>query len=190
MKLIVAACNGDYAEVRRLIHNGADLEEEDDEGCTALFWATLMGHKAIVYYLIAADAEPTVVNNKGLSLMHCVAMTGDTELAEYFMLLGVTFSVDNKKRSPLHVAVENDKLDMALFLARNGADLDSADYKARTPIDIAKTRGHTHIIADLEILKFTAPINYYLPLRYSNDSTSDLDLADSSAEHSVRHKNR
>ena len=48
-----AAKEGDIDEVKRLIAKGANVNAKDKRGFTALFPATLRGHKTVVQLLIA-----------------------------------------------------------------------------------------------------------------------------------------
>ena len=51
-KLLLAAVNVDYEEVRRLVEEGADVNIGcDDDGNTALMRAAKYGHKDVVMYL-------------------------------------------------------------------------------------------------------------------------------------------
>ena len=49
--------SGDYAEVKRLIDKGADVNAQDNEGSTALKWARTKKHPKIVELLKEAGAK-------------------------------------------------------------------------------------------------------------------------------------
>ena len=49
--------SGDYAEVKRLIEEGANVNAKDNDGATALMWASLKGHQEVSKLLIEAGAK-------------------------------------------------------------------------------------------------------------------------------------
>jgi ankyrin repeat protein len=51
----------DVAAVRRLLKEGADLEHPDDDGCTPLFYAVLVGEPSVLRVLLEAGADPNAV---------------------------------------------------------------------------------------------------------------------------------
>ena len=55
--LMEAIMIGDVAEAQRIIENGANLEEMDPEGDTALHWAMIYRRESIVGMLLAAGAS-------------------------------------------------------------------------------------------------------------------------------------
>jgi len=46
-ELILAAKDGDLAEVKRLLELGVDVNLQDNDGWTALYWATMFGNTEI-----------------------------------------------------------------------------------------------------------------------------------------------
>ena len=53
-------------------------------------------------------------------------------------------------RTPLYVACENESVDAARLLLDNGAAVDRSDKEGRTPLDVAKRKGHDALVALLE----------------------------------------
>jgi len=72
-----------------------------------------------------------------LYLLHS---TDSVELAEAFLDAGAELDgIDPDGATPLHRAVVNGFVDVAVFLIQKGADIDIENDEGKTPIDIART---------------------------------------------------
>lgn len=72
--LLVAASKGDINSVQNLIKNGADIEQKDKAGYTALFLAACDGQASTVEYLINKGAEVNTQNGEGMTPLHYAAL--------------------------------------------------------------------------------------------------------------------
>lgn len=69
------AAYGDFEGVRRLLEGGADMEETDDEGMTALMRACLAEENGIAVYLVEHGANISAhADDDGLTALHCACM--------------------------------------------------------------------------------------------------------------------
>jgi ankyrin repeat protein len=64
-KLIDASKVGDVNEVKRQIKKGVDLDIMDNDGNTALIWASRSNHGEVVKLLIEAGANLNIRDNWG-----------------------------------------------------------------------------------------------------------------------------
>jgi ankyrin repeat protein len=65
--LILAASKFDSIQIMRmLLNSGADIDGEDPDGRTALWWATFSGQKENAKFLIEAGADKSLDYNKDL----------------------------------------------------------------------------------------------------------------------------
>ncbi len=62
--LIEDTKTGNVLAVKHLLSSGADVNQVDDEGFTALIWATCKGHLKIVRLLLDAGADPNATSRK------------------------------------------------------------------------------------------------------------------------------
>jgi ankyrin repeat protein len=62
-----AARAGNLPQVERLLRQGAALNAADAAGRTPLILAAMQGHTAVVQRLLAAGANPALIDNDGLN---------------------------------------------------------------------------------------------------------------------------
>gem|GEM_PF-5511120 len=72
-KLGEAAGNGDLKTVRNLVASGADVNERDDGGETALCYALEGGHIDVADYLYKKGADTNVTDYAGRTMLHRVS---------------------------------------------------------------------------------------------------------------------
>jgi uncharacterized protein len=93
--LVAAAEIGDRDEVSRLLAEGADTEDEDDAGKTALIWATFAGKPDIVIDLLAAGADPDHQDDSGETALHVAATFDLGEIAQILVDAGVDQRIED-----------------------------------------------------------------------------------------------
>jgi len=71
--LIEDTKTGNVLAVKHLLSSGADVNQVDDEGFTALIWATCKGHLKIVRLLLDAGADPNATSRKQLPTAYMYA---------------------------------------------------------------------------------------------------------------------
>ena len=94
--------SGDYAEVKRLIAEGADVNAENKKGSTALMWASGEGHPEVVRLLVDAGADVNAQNNKGYTASMWASYYGQKEVAQLLIEAGADVNVqDNNGKTAL-----------------------------------------------------------------------------------------
>ncbi len=81
-ELIQAAENGDLTEVEKLLEAGADVNKQNNDGETALFFAAEHGYVEIAEKLIEEGADVNVQNNNGGTTLMYAIEYGYTEIME------------------------------------------------------------------------------------------------------------
>jgi ankyrin repeat protein len=121
---------GGLAEVRVLLARGADVDATDDEGRTAGQRARELGSDRIARLLARADA---LVADPGAALLRA-ASRGDADGAALALRSGARVEVrDERRRTPLLLAVVGDRLEVAALLTALDADPDAVDVQQDTP---------------------------------------------------------
>jgi hypothetical protein len=62
--LMLASFKGHVGVVRCLLDKGAAIDERSDLGCTALWFACLMGRFPVIRLLVEGGADPTIAEEK------------------------------------------------------------------------------------------------------------------------------
>lgn len=97
MALHWAALNGHLPVVEALI-SYSDLEHEDIQGKTPLFYAIKGGHLNIVKYLLDKGANPKQTTNSGSTLLIYAAKYGHTNIVEFLIESGLS-EIEEKKNN-------------------------------------------------------------------------------------------
>ena len=79
--LHLAAMNGNIAEIKRLIDDGADVNAKTEYGQTPLHFAAVNGHTETALALIKAGADINAKQKDGWTPLHFAARQGHTETA-------------------------------------------------------------------------------------------------------------
>jgi len=142
-----ATADGDIERIKSLISNGADVNEKDKDGQTALNLAVNGGHKAMVELLIAKGAD---VNGKGrydAAPLHEAAWAGNKEIAQLLLNKGADANaLQGDRWTPLHSACSRGHAEVAELLIQKGAEVDAKDGWDFTPLHYALEEGYTDVV--------------------------------------------
>ena len=110
------------AEVRRLVAEGADVNDGD---ITSFLWAYFNGHRDIVKFLLNQGGNINHDRFEEGTLLTFAAFNGDEEFLEYLIGAGasVNHSIPKGGETALHHAANQDQTAAARLLIENGADV-------------------------------------------------------------------
>ena len=139
--LLLAAEEG-YVDIGQLLlKHGASVNEQDDDGFSALHGAAGHSHHGFIKMLIEEyGADPTVRLVNGSMLIHTAAARGNPQSIEMFLNVGIDVNATNHDgRTPLHWAAEKCQWDNVKLLLDKGArtDLKADGELALTALDLA-----------------------------------------------------
>ena len=80
--LMQAALDGDTETVKALIHQGADINQRDDNGRTALMFAVINMHYETMKVLLEYGADIQAKSNQGGTALMGAAMVGDLTMVQ------------------------------------------------------------------------------------------------------------
>ena len=156
--LHLAAMNGNIAEIKRLIDDGADVNAKTEYGQTPLHFAAVNGHTETALALIKAGADINAKQKDGWTPLHFAARQGHTETALALIKAGADINAKQKDGwTPLHVAANEGQTEIALALIKAGADINAKSNDGWTPLHYAAREGQTKTA--LALIKAGADIN-------------------------------
>lgn len=151
-----AARARDGAAIAQLIRDGANIDEQDENGETALFAAALNGDAKIIDQLMIAGADAAIRNNRGMTALHAAAAGGDAEAVSVLVggaKLSARIDIDDHANelgvTALIVAVEEDEGDIVAHLVGLGADKEIAALDGYTALTRAGRSGLDQIVTIL-----------------------------------------
>eukprot|EP01095_Lingulamoeba_sp_RSL-Kostka_P013373 TRINITY_DN552_c0_g3_i1.p1 TRINITY_DN552_c0_g3~~TRINITY_DN552_c0_g3_i1.p1 ORF type:complete len:346 (+),score=99.19 TRINITY_DN552_c0_g3_i1:363-1400(+) len=135
--LIQSARTGDEKTVRRLIDEGANVNQKiKGMKSTALHFACFYNHINIVRMLVEAGCEIDCVNSSGITPLHWTIDRGYSGIAKYLIERGCTLTDHNKQGyTPLHKAVLSGNLEIVQAIASKLID-NQADNESAAAIEI------------------------------------------------------
>jgi ankyrin repeat protein len=134
---------------RLLLDKGADIDEQDDSGSTALLYACMNGRVPMVRLLLEKGADPTIASAQGWIPLTRAAVKGHLEVVRLLLAhprARVTINRrDDNGQTALWWACFWGRGGVAKALLESGADPTIADDDGTTPMVIAKRDPPPHI---------------------------------------------
>lgn len=146
MELVSEASHGNLAQVQKYLNMGVDVDSEDDQGNSALFVASLLGHIEVVQELLSRNAAVDKPNKKGLTPLIVAAHKGHLDVVETLIRVG---HADVHKRfsksdttALMFACTHNKNADISKALLDASGDLiDAQDINGLTALMLACMQG-------------------------------------------------
>ncbi|MCK9817567.1 ankyrin repeat domain-containing protein [Pseudomonas sp. MAFF 302046] len=152
--LAKAAENGNLPDLLRLLDAGADIEwTHKGTGRSALLFATLAGHPALVTALLDRGAQiDRQCKALGYSALAWAAHEGDVALVQLLIERGADLDLASPelRRTPLMCAAQAGQAEALEQLLQAGADGRLLDFKQQNAWALARDKGHETIMQRLE----------------------------------------
>ena len=134
-----AGVNGDVRSLQLLAAFGADMEDTDLEGKTALHGAAEWGNIEAFKYLLQMGGDISVRNDRGHTPLHAAAVIRKTEILSYIAYTSLSEkadinSQDKKGNTPLHIACAAGHGAVARKLLEMGAEVTVRNDAGRTAL--------------------------------------------------------
>ena len=122
-----------------LISNGVNLDAQDEDGLTAMHWASREGHLFIVKFLCERGADMNLKSNEGQSALHEAIIKGHTSVVKYLLKNKATDieQYGSFGETPLMWAARHGHLTILEALLKSGADVSAKDAKSNTALHLA-----------------------------------------------------
>jgi ankyrin repeat protein len=147
---LMAASEGDSAQVLAFLKAGVRVDTTTWEGVTALTYALQNGHSATVNVLVENGASLNRKDHEGKSPLMLAVQNGDLLLSEYLIRKGAELNASDRKGiTPLMIAAAIDSFALADMLLYYGADLHKTDKNGTSVLMIATLNGNYELVSAL-----------------------------------------
>ena len=135
--------SGNLERARQLAESGANIDEADDQGRTALLLACYHCHFKIVVYLVERGANVAHTDNEGTTALHCASRRGYLPTVRYLLEHGARITErDGDGRTALLYAAHRGQLRVVKYLlsSEGGASITETDDAGNTALLLAAGR--------------------------------------------------
>jgi len=134
-----------------LISLGADMNDEDYTGLSALMYACQGGKSSLVQLFMSRGCDPNAVASDGSIPLHVAAQWGNAETVDLLLAAGaLPDTVNADGWTPLLFASIGGHVECVMHLVKVGADLDIADDDGFTALMYAMEGGHEEVATVLQ----------------------------------------
>ena len=148
-----AARSGNLSAMRALLQQGADVNEAQGDGMSALHWAAERGDRAMAEMLVFAGADVDAVTRIGdYSPLHIASTAGHTAVIQLLLEAGANVSAvtSSSGASALHFAAASGSAAAVVALLDTGADVDALEGAwGQTPLIFAASLNRVETVRTL-----------------------------------------
>jgi ankyrin repeat protein len=113
-----------FDKIETLLNEGADINERDQDGVTALFSACVSSNVDLARMLLGKNADPNITENFGCAPIHLASQCECVEIVKMLIKAGCNVNVKetNMGMTPLFMAKETNNEEICTLLREAGAD--------------------------------------------------------------------
>ena len=150
ISLYLASQRGDIEQIERHIKWGSDINALDKDGNAPLHVAAQKGRIAIAQLLLKHGADINLKSSSGYTPIYYAVLAGRTRLADLLLQRGADIDPSNLLLEAAHRDIPD--RDAIIYLAAQGADLETRDAQGDTALIIAIRQGNhrlaRHLVAE------------------------------------------
>ena len=146
--LATAARDGDFDAVRAQLAAGADANEAESDGSSALLWAAYHSSADLVALLLERGADPNLANGFGVTPLLQASRYGDVAMMRVLLDHGADVAQAVREgETPLMAAARTGNKDAVQLLLDRGSDPNAAEtLEGQTALMWAAAEGHIEIV--------------------------------------------
>lgn len=146
--LLEAVAKGEFAVAEKLVADGADINERNDDGITPLILAAYAGQVGTIAWLLERGADPNLQNDDNETcLISGMAAENADEVIPILLKAGADPNLrDTLNRTPLIWAAAEGHIGAANALIAAGTDLSVKDEGNASALTAAVISGHMEIV--------------------------------------------
>jgi len=145
--IIEAVRKGDKDTLRTLIQKGANVNESEADGATALHWASYRDDLQSVDTLLKAGAKVNAANDLGATALWTAAQNGSEAMVKRLLDAGANPNLALLSgETPLMVASRTGSSAVAELLIAKGADLNATATRKQTALMWAVAQKHADVV--------------------------------------------
>jgi len=155
-KELLQACRipgSSIESIQRFIELGADINQPNFDGRTALSYALENGNTPLVLFLLNADVQQSInaIDNKGLTALHFACISYNAQMVKLLLDYGATESINQISihgNTPLLYASQQGDYDKVTLLLDYGAtkSIDHANNNGNTPLLYATIKNNLDMV--------------------------------------------
>jgi uncharacterized protein len=142
-----AAEKADWARVRTLLKDRADVNSAQTDGTTALHWAAYHDDAPAAKLLLAAGAKAGAENRYGVTPLALACTNGNTDFVKMLLTAGADANASQKGgETALMTAARTGRVGPVKALLEAGAKVDAKEKSGQTALMWAAAEGHADVI--------------------------------------------
>lgn len=145
--------DNDFIGVKKYIKDGADVNEENENGESVLAMSLRYGCDTdLIMLLIESGADKHDFDEEGVSIFDMAVTYGNMDMVKYFIDEGIDVNATNRRSgfTPLMAAACYGRTEVAKLLIQNGANKDAVDSKGISVVDFARKMNKKSILELLD----------------------------------------
>ncbi|XP_048244335.1 uncharacterized protein LOC124130838 isoform X3 [Haliotis rufescens] len=144
--LLHLACQGGNTAIVQHVLSPSNINSRGEYGWTAVMQAAVTGHQSVFDLLVSNQADLTLVDTSGDSLLHLACQGGNTAIVQHVLFPSNINSRGRQGYTPVMKAVFHGHQDVFDLLVSNQADLTLVDTDGDSLLHLACRGGNTAIV--------------------------------------------